>query len=233
MFRKLRTHLNPASLIATVALFAALGGVSYAAATIDGKNIKSKTIAGKKLKDKTVTGGKVKSDSLTGAQVNESTLGKVPSATSADQAGHASTAAKAATADNAATAENATNAVNATNATTAANATAIANDTVASSKVQDGTLTGQDVGRRAGSNAFSIGSVPAGTCEVKAALVSAGADMRDDALSITAEQNLAAGLTVSSENSDSVGFIRINVCNVTGAAVDGGTHVFHWVAFDV
>lgn len=209
MFRRIRKHANPASLLAMVALFAALGGVSYAAATINGKDIKNKTIAGKKLKDKTVTGGKVKSNSLTGTQVNESTLGKVPSATSADQA------------------------TNAASATTAANATGIADNTVSSAKVVNGSLTGQDVGRRAGSNSFSIGSIPANACEVKASEVAEGVDMRDDAITVTAEQNLAAGLVISSENSDSPGFIRINVCNVTGVAVDGGTHVFHWVAFDV
>jgi hypothetical protein len=209
MFRRIKTHMNPASLLAMVALFVALGGVSYAAATINGKDIKNGTVAGKKLKGKTVTGAKVKGNTLTGAQVNESSLAKVPSATSADQAASAASA------------------------TTAANATGIADNTVSSAKVADGSLTGHDVGRRAGSNAFTIGSIPAGTCEVKASQVAEGVDMRDDAITVTAEQNLAAGLVISSENSDSPGFIRINVCNVTGAAVDGGSHVFHWVAFDV
>lgn len=98
MFRRIRKHANPASLIAMVALFAALGGVSYAAATINGKNIKNGTIAGKKLKNKAVTGGKVKSDSLTGTQIKESTLSKVPSAGQADNAANAQNAVAAQTA---------------------------------------------------------------------------------------------------------------------------------------
>jgi hypothetical protein len=65
MFRSIRKHLNPASLIAMVALFAALGGVSYAAATINGKDIKNKSIAGKKLKNGAVNKAKVKKGSLT------------------------------------------------------------------------------------------------------------------------------------------------------------------------
>lgn len=97
MFRRIRKHANPASLLAMVALFVALGGVSYAAATINGKDIKNKSVAGKKLKNKTVTGGKVKNDSLTGVQINESTLGKVPVATQADSATNAQTAQSAAT----------------------------------------------------------------------------------------------------------------------------------------
>jgi hypothetical protein len=65
MFRSIRKHANPASLIAMVALFVALGGVSYAAATIDGKDIKNKSIAGKKLKNGAVNKAKVKKGSLT------------------------------------------------------------------------------------------------------------------------------------------------------------------------
>ena len=34
MLRNVRTHLNPASLLAMVALFVALGGISYAAAIV-------------------------------------------------------------------------------------------------------------------------------------------------------------------------------------------------------
>ena len=39
MFRRIRKHANPASLLAIVALFVALGGVSYAAATIGSAQI--------------------------------------------------------------------------------------------------------------------------------------------------------------------------------------------------
>jgi hypothetical protein len=129
MFRSIRKHLNPTSLIAMVALFAALGGVSYAAATIDGKDIKNKSVAGKKLKSKTVTGGKVKSDSLTGTQVKESTLGQVPSA------------AKATSADSATNATNAQNAANAQSAATAQTSTTVAPDGVASAAIQAGAVT--------------------------------------------------------------------------------------------
>lgn len=213
MFRRIRKHANPASLIAIVALFLALGGVSYAAATINGKDIKNGTIAGKKLKNKTVTGGKVKSNTLTGTQVNEGTLGKVPSAASADQAASAT---------------------NATNAATAANASAIADNTVSSAKVQDGSLTGHDVGRRAGTKTFDFGSIAANACEAFPISIDPGnADMRNDAFAVTFEQSWPTGLTFSTENSDSVGYVRLNVCNVTGGVLDPGPETFHWVAFDV
>jgi hypothetical protein len=234
MFRSIRRHLNPTSLIAMVALFAALGGVSYAAATIDGKDIKNKSVAGKKLKNKTVTGGKVKNDSLTGAQVNESTLGKVPSATNADQAGSAATATNAQNAENAVNAQNAVKATTADSATTAANATAIGDNTVSSTNVQDGSLTGHDVGRRAGSKTFDFGSIGANACDAFAINIDAGgADMRNDAFAMTFEQSWPTGLTFSTEESDSVGYVRINVCNVTNAVLNPGLETFRWVAFDV
>jgi len=72
MLAKIKTHINPASVLALAALFVALGGVSYAAATIHGKNIKNGTITTKKLKNGTVTNAKVKKSSL---QANRLTAG--------------------------------------------------------------------------------------------------------------------------------------------------------------
>jgi len=97
--RKRIQRPSPALVVACIALFVALGGVGYAAATINGADIKNKTIAGKKLKNKTVTGGKVKNNTLTGTQVNESKLSKVPSAANADRATSAGTADNAARLD--------------------------------------------------------------------------------------------------------------------------------------
>jgi hypothetical protein len=63
----------------TVALVLALGGVSYAAVTISGKNIKNRTVGA----------AKIKKNSLTGTEINEAKLGKVPLAGLADNAGNA------------------------------------------------------------------------------------------------------------------------------------------------
>jgi hypothetical protein len=99
----LSRHRSTASMaIACLALFVALGGVGYAAATINGSSIVNKSIPGKKMKDKTIGGGKVKSNSLGGTQIKESSLGTVPSAAKADTANSAATAASAQNAQNAA-----------------------------------------------------------------------------------------------------------------------------------
>ena len=52
MFRRSDIRISPASLLALVALLVALGGVSYAAATIDGKSIINNSVPGKKLKNR-------------------------------------------------------------------------------------------------------------------------------------------------------------------------------------
>lgn len=79
--------VDHSTVIATLALFVALGGTAFAAATITGKDIKRGTITAKNVKKKTLTGKQVKADSLTGKQVKESTLGEVPAARNAMQLG--------------------------------------------------------------------------------------------------------------------------------------------------
>jgi hypothetical protein len=116
----LRWLPSPALVIACLALFVSLGGVSYGVATgfIDSREIKNNTIRSKDVRNNTLRtfdirnnevrgfdvrnstlqGRDVAFNTLTGQDISEQTLGKVPSAASAD------------------TAANATNATNATNA---------------------------------------------------------------------------------------------------------------------
>jgi hypothetical protein len=70
--------------VALIALFAALGGGAYAAATISGRDIINGSLTGKELRNGSVPGKKLKSNSVTGRQVKESSLGQVPSAVDAD-----------------------------------------------------------------------------------------------------------------------------------------------------
>jgi hypothetical protein len=81
-----RRRPSPSLVISVIALLVALGGTGYAAVAINGKNIENGSIAGKKLRNRTIRGGKLRKDTLTGTAVNESKLGKVPSAGSADSA---------------------------------------------------------------------------------------------------------------------------------------------------
>ena len=88
---KLRPRLTYANVMATVAVFIALGGASYAAIklpknSVSSKQLKKNAVTTAKLKKEAVTGAKVKKGTLTGTQVNASTLGTVPSANQAHTA---------------------------------------------------------------------------------------------------------------------------------------------------
>jgi len=77
---------SPALVLSAIALFAALGGTSYALAvgSITSREIKDGTIRNRDFKDGTLRGQEFKRDSLGGGAIKESTLGTVPSATTAD-----------------------------------------------------------------------------------------------------------------------------------------------------
>ena len=84
--------MRPSRAISAVAIFVALGGTGYAAATVGSAEIKNNSVRGKDVRNSTLRGRDVKRNSLTGSDVAESRLGKVRSAVRADSAGTASAA---------------------------------------------------------------------------------------------------------------------------------------------
>jgi hypothetical protein len=113
----LRRRPSPALVISMVALFVSLSGVSYGVATgfIDSREIKNNEIRsldlrnneirtrdlrnnqvrGIDIRNSTVQGRDIALNAVTGTDVKEDTLGKVPSATSADTATSATSATTA------------------------------------------------------------------------------------------------------------------------------------------
>ena len=77
--------------MATVAVFAALGGTSYAVATgsIDSREIKNDTVRGKDIRNNSASGRDIRNDTLTGDDVLENALGEVPNANQANTATNA------------------------------------------------------------------------------------------------------------------------------------------------
>lgn len=104
--KRLRSRLTYANVIATIALFIAVGGASAFAAGQLGKN----TVGAQQLKKNAVTAAKIKNGAVTGAKIKASTLPTVPTATNAVNAVNAT---------NAVSAKNAVNATNAKNADSA------------------------------------------------------------------------------------------------------------------
>jgi hypothetical protein len=94
------------NVVGYLALFVALGGVSYAATSlpknsVGTKQLKQGAVKRSKLANGAVTGAKVAAASLTGKQIKASTLGQVPSAAHAGSADTATNAAHAVTTDSA------------------------------------------------------------------------------------------------------------------------------------
>jgi hypothetical protein len=91
--RKLRSRLTYANVMATIALFIALGGTAYAAATIGSEQVMNESLLTQDLKDNAavksrdvadsnVSGGgltspDIRRNALTGGEINESTLSGV------------------------------------------------------------------------------------------------------------------------------------------------------------
>jgi hypothetical protein len=124
MLGGIRRRLTFANVMSTIAVFCALGGGAYAAATLPKNSVGTKqlkknavtngklgknAVTNDKLANDAVTGAKVKDGSLTGADINLATLPKVGTAAIADNAAHATNA------DNATKAANADHATNADN----------------------------------------------------------------------------------------------------------------------
>jgi hypothetical protein len=98
----MRPKLTYANVVATLALFIAIGGASAFAASQLGKNsvgskqlkknavtaakLKMNAVTTAKLRNEAVTAQKIKKGTLTGAQIDSSTLGPVPVAESANTA---------------------------------------------------------------------------------------------------------------------------------------------------
>ena len=119
----IRRHLTYANVMATIAVFLALAGGSYAAIKLP-----RNSVGATQLRKDAVTGRAIKANAVKGADVDEASLGRVPAAataeraTTADNATAATTAQKASNADHATAADSATTAANATNAGKAADA---------------------------------------------------------------------------------------------------------------
>ena len=87
MLDQLRQRLTYANVMATVAVFIALGGSSYAALQIDSGDIANNSVRGVDVRNRTLSDRDVKRNGLTGRSIRESRLERVPRAREADRLG--------------------------------------------------------------------------------------------------------------------------------------------------
>jgi hypothetical protein len=96
---RLRDRLSYANVVATLALFVALGGTSYAVLQVGSddvvdnslrsKDVRNNTLRSRDLHDRTIQARDVRRDSLGSGVVKESALGTVPKATDSERVGGA------------------------------------------------------------------------------------------------------------------------------------------------
>lgn len=116
MFGRIKSGLTYANVMATLAVFVALGGTTIAATKISGSQIKKASVTGKQIKRSSVPGNRLRPGTVGGRQVSEAALGEVPAATVAARAAVAQKALQADQADQADRAESAGQAATAADA---------------------------------------------------------------------------------------------------------------------
>jgi hypothetical protein len=77
---------SPALVVATLALFVALGGTVWAAARIDGHSVKPKSLPGNRLIVGSLPGNRLRPGAIGGNRIDSANLGRVPSAAHAEAA---------------------------------------------------------------------------------------------------------------------------------------------------
>ena len=82
MLSKLHTRLTFANVVSVLALFVALGGSSYAAIQVTGKNVRNSSLTGKDLRNNSITGADVRNRSLLAADFKP---GQLPTGTQGPQ----------------------------------------------------------------------------------------------------------------------------------------------------
>ena len=80
MIKRLRPKLTYANVMATIAVFVALGGSSYAALRIGSDDIVNNSVRGKDVRNRTLTHRDVGRNALGGTNIRESRLQRVPRA---------------------------------------------------------------------------------------------------------------------------------------------------------
>ena len=97
--KQIRKRLTYANVMSSIAVFFVIGGATAFAAlgqnTVGPKQLKKNAVTAAKISNNAVTTSKIANGAVTGAKIDASTVGKVPSATSADSANTAKSADQA------------------------------------------------------------------------------------------------------------------------------------------
>jgi hypothetical protein len=237
---------SPATVIAIVALFVAVGGPAQAARLIDGGDIRKGTVGSKQLKDRSVKPRDLTRDAVRSLKATPD--GSIGAAKLADNA--VTTRALAAgsvltgtVGDNSLTAADlASNSVgtdevedNAVGQTEIRNngvgASEIADQSIDGGEVIDGGLSTEDVARWTGSFSWAIPNLPAKQCHLAWVQVS-GAQIAGDFLVISPAAAWPRDLVYTANTTGLETEFKVQACNIHASQpVAAGTYVFKYAIF--
>jgi hypothetical protein len=211
---------SAATVLASLALFVALGGVSAAQ---DAVTSAAKKISGATIKDRTIKARQIANSAITTTQIKNGTIaaGDLNAALTTQLAKVGAPGPKGDTG--------------------APGPNVVPADGVIAAGVKDGSLSARDVGRYATTlNDLPFGIVNNGTCSsitstsLTPIATGAGEDLRDDGLVVTptAAFPLNAPLTLHAQ-ATSANQVAVTICNISAAPVNVGTRSFRLVSIDI
>jgi len=250
--KQIRKRLTYANAMSSIAVFLMLGGATAIAAktvlpknSVGPKQIKKNAVNGQKIADGSVTAAeladaavtlaKLADNSVDGAKIADGSVG------SADLADASVTLAKLAANsvdsskvvdESLIAADLGPNSVNSSEiVANAVQAAEIANNTIDGGEVVDSGLSDVDVGNASGTFTFNAASIAANGCTVSAPSVP-GVDNNDHVIVSPPQEIMALDVSVTAGKSTSDGFIRLNLCNPTGVAIDPPNATYAFVTIN-
>ena len=225
-----RRRPSPATVLAAVALFVALGGPAKAAQLLSGKQIKPNSVTTKQIKDYSLGErdlakglvsrlASVGPGTVDGSSVADGSLGAAdlaPGSVDGSRLANGAVAA-AAVADG------------------SIGASELAGNAVESGTIRNGSLRGEDVGRFTGTLDISFGPIVVGKCGSSTSVGLTGTDatqdLRDDAIVVTPSSSfpLSTAVTAQPANANQ---ITVTICNLGPAELAAGSRKFRYLAID-
>lgn len=236
---------TPATAIALVALFVALGGPAQAAKLIDGGDIKKGTVASKQVKDRSIKPRDLAPDTVRSLKATPprsvveasladnavTTRALAPGSVLTGTVGDGSLTAADLASNSVGTEEVEDNAVGQTEIrNNGVGASEIADQSIDTGEVIDSGLTAEDVARWTGSFSWPIPALSAGKCHLTSVQVS-GAQIAGDFLVVSPAAAWPRDLVYTANTTGLETEFKVQACNAGALTVAAGTHVFNYAIF--
>jgi hypothetical protein len=115
---------------------------------------------------------------------------------------------------------------------TAGLANSVAGNAISSAQVLDNGLNAVDLSTVTGASDENFTSIATNDCQTRT--INTGVNVDNDVIAVSVDDTIEfanGGLTVHASDSNAANLIRVNVCNVTGSAIDPPSANFRYIVF--